>query len=150
MYLSGDLCFENWICVLKTDLCFENWFCVLKTDFVFWKLILCFENWFQPKRTWFESVSDPSIYPHSPSRGRASGLCVYRIAGNFDGCWLQRFDGNYFDGWSLSFTKHCIALKSWRVKFWRSGWKVSKTSKFPEIRYISQTPRCCCILFTLL
>ena len=24
---------------------------------------------------------------------------------------FQIFDGKYFDGWSLSFTKHCIALK---------------------------------------
>ena len=54
-YLSTDLCFENWFCDLKTDLCFQNWF-------VIWKLNLCFENWFEPKRTWFESVSDPSDY----------------------------------------------------------------------------------------
>ena len=24
MYLSGDLCFENWICVLKANLCFKK------------------------------------------------------------------------------------------------------------------------------
>ena len=48
-----DLCFENWFVFWKLILCFENWFYVLK-------IILCFENWFQPKRTWSESVSDPS------------------------------------------------------------------------------------------
>ena len=65
---------------------------------------------------------------------------TYRIAENFDRgkFWrmltFQIFDGKYFDRWSVSFTKHCIALKFWQVKFWWSGWKVSKTSKFPAIR----------------
>ena len=47
---------------------------------------------------------------------------------------FQIFNGKYFDGWSVSFTKCCIALKIWRVKFWQSGWKASKTSKFPPIK----------------
>ena len=47
---------------------------------------------------------------------------------------FQIFDGKHFDGWSVSFTKHCIPLKNWRVKFWRSGWKASKTSKFPPVK----------------
>ena len=33
---------------------FKNWFVFSKSDF-------SFENWFQPMRTWFESVSDPSV-----------------------------------------------------------------------------------------
>ena len=65
---------------------------------------------------------------------------IYRTAGNLDGgkFWriltLQIFNGKYFDGWSLSFTKHCIDLKIWRVKFWQSGWKASKTSIFPPVK----------------
>ena len=44
-------------------------------------------------------------------------VCMYRIAGNFDGGKIRRiltfqtFDGKYFDGWLLSFTKCCVALK---------------------------------------
>ena len=75
-------------------------------------------------------------------KGQASGLTriSYCIAGNFDGgkFWrmltFQIFDGKYFDGWSVSFTKHCIAFKIWWVKFWRSGWKASKPSKFPPVK----------------
>ena len=52
------------------------------------------------------------------------------MGGNFDGHWLFK----YFDGWSQSFAKHCIALKIWQVKFLRSGWKASKTSLFPPIK----------------
>ena len=48
---------------------------------------------------------------------------------------FQMFDRKYFDGWSLSFTKHCIALKVWRVKFWWSGRKASKSSKFPPSKF---------------
>ena len=33
------------------------------------------------------------------------------MEGNFDMLTFQIFDGKYFDGWSVSFTKHCIAFK---------------------------------------
>ena len=44
---------------------------------------------------------------------------------------FQIFDWKYFDGWLQSFTKRCIALKIWRVKFWWSGWKRQKRQYFP-------------------
>ena len=47
---------------------------------------------------------------------------------------FQIFDGKYFDGWSLSFTKHCIALKFDRLNFDGLARKPSKTSKFSPVK----------------
>ena len=65
--------FENWFVFWELILWFENWF-VFSNWFVIWKLDLCFENWFEPKRMWFESVSDPSNFRYREEGKMASIL----------------------------------------------------------------------------
>ena len=48
---------------------------------------------------------------------------------------FQIFDGKYFDGWSLSFTKHCIALKFDRLNFDGLAGKRQKHQNFPLLKF---------------